>query len=961
MKLLQLVLALFSFLLSSLPLAAQIPSDSLAELMITRIQGFINTANYDSASACGYELLAYARRHKLPLYEASAWSSLGIVAYNTNRVEDALAQFDSALYIRRRYLGDHDQEVLGTLSNIAAVLLGLKGDPDAALERLEELERICIGRKDGCAENFLGNLYNNIGNAHADRGNYELAEQSYLKSLAIRSKYPKDPRYKLASLLNNLGSLKIETGHLASAQDYLLRSEALYQEWNGGKASFDQITNWMNLGTIADFENRFSDAKALFRRALQVGKTMADDQYLEFGSLNYNLGAVLSQEDSLDAAETHYLTAIEFWKTNFGFHPDQTAAILGLGLIATKRGQYEAALIHFREAELLDETNYPPQHPRRANTYKTIGNFYDNRGDRVQARAYYLKQLKAAGMDEVRAAALRTARPSYLLLAGLTDLGKLHYDEYRQHHDTAQLAAALRVFALGDSVLNHLREIRQTFAEQKELLRDARRLAEWAMQAEIARFGLHTERAFARSEQNRAFNLYSKFREDAAVRYEGVPDSLTSKYRSLQYEIARAESLLRDMPPSDVGYIPASAHCAELRQGLAAVKTQLARFDQYYKFRFGVPVASVQDVQQKILLPGEVMAQYFVGDSALFIFVLSKDRYDIQVIPNDFQLDAKVKTLWRGITAYYSAAHQDSVLWENALNDYESNALELYHQLVAPLKLRPVDSIIVIVPDGALWLLPFDALLTSVPDLRGEFGAYPYFLNQHRTSFAYSATLLREASRPRGQVLNKTLLACAPFDQAYAVKDPSAKRKFGHLPESGWEVREAQRLLGGEVLLGPKATKRVFLSQLLPYKTLLFSTHGQAGERGFVAFFPEKDKTSEQNLLYIEEVYDLQINADLVIFSACETALGKSEPGEGLISIARAFTYAGARGIVTTLWSVNDFSNSRITVAICKHLKAGLSAQQAVCYAKRAWLESPSSEAGHPWFWAGVVGVGVLR
>jgi len=961
MKFLFLVFTLLSCLFTSQPLAAQISKDSLAEVIVARAERFISAANYDSASASGYELLAYARQHQLPLYEASAWSSLGIVAYNTNQASEALAKFDSALQIRRRHLGYDDQEVLSSLSNIAAVLMDLTGDPDAALESLKAAEKVCKRRKGGCADNFLGSLYNNIGNAHAERGNYELAEQYYLKSYAIRSKYPKDPRYKLASLLNNLSSIKIETGHLAAAQDYLLRSEALYRAWNGGKTSLDLIAVWMNLGTIANFENRFSDAKALFRRALQIGEVMAENQYLEFGSLNYNLGATLFYDDSLDVAETHYLTAIEFWKTIYGFHPDQTAAILGLGLIATKRGQYEAALSHFREAEVVDEANLPPVHPQRANIYKTIGNFYHDRSDRVQARAYYLKQLKASGMDDVRASALSTARPSYLLLAGLTDLGKLHYDEYRLHQDTAQLDAALRVFALGDSVLNRLREIRLTFAEQKELLRDARRLAEWAMQAEIARYGLHTERAFARSEQNRAFNLYSKFREDDALSYEGVPDSLKSKYRILEYEIARTENLVREMLPSDTGYMPATSHCAELRQGLAAVKNQLARFDQYYKFRFGVPVASVQDVQQKILQPGEVMAQYFVGDSAIFIFVLSKNRYDIQVIPNNFQLDAKVKTIWRGITAYYTAGHQDSILWENALEDYESNALELYHQLVAPLQLKLVDSIIIVVPDGAMWMLPFDALLTTVPEVRGEFGDYPYFLNQHRTSFAYSATLLREASMPRRQALSKSLLACAPFDQEYPVKDPSAKRKFGHLPESGWEVREAQRLLGGDVLLGSKATKQAFRAQLLDYQILLFSTHGQAGDRGYVAFFPEKGKSLDQNLLYIEEVYDLQINADLVIFSACETALGKSEPGEGLISIARAFTYAGARGLVTTLWSVNDFSNSRITVAICKHLKNGLSAQQAVCYAKREWLNSPSSEAGHPWFWAGVVGVGVLR
>jgi CHAT domain-containing protein len=951
----------FALLLCPLFLTAN-PTDSLAEVMVARAERFIGVANFDSANIIGHELLAYARQNALPPYQASAWSILGIVAYNNNRAAEALTNFDSALSIRRRHFGNDHEEVLRSLSNTAAVLTDLLGDTDAALERLKEAEQICKTRKEGCRELLLGLLYNNLGNIQSDRGNYELAEQYYQKSYAIRSKYPNDPSYKLASLLNNLGSLEIERGNLAAAGDYLLRSEALYLQWNDVKPTIDLIGIWQNLGTIANFEHRFADAKALFRRAMKVGKVQADDLYFEFGALNYNLGASLFAEDSLDAAEKHYRAAINFWETNFGFHPDQTAALLGLALINAKNGQVEAAIARFSEAEKLDEANFPPQHPRRANTYKTIGNFYHNQGDPTLARAYYLKQIKTLGMEEPSAAYLAAAQPSYLLLAGLTDLGKLHYDAYRNTRDTLQLDAALLIFALGDSIMDRLREIRLTFAEQKELLRDARRLAEWAMQAEIARFGIHSTRIFERSEQTRAFSLFGKFREDAAIRFAGVPDSLTAQYRSIQYEIARTDELFRAMPSTDADYFPTQAHLAGLRAGLAGIKTKLSRFEQYYKFRFGTPTASLQDIQQKILRPEELMIQYFVGDSALFIFTIGKERYDTHVIPLDFQLDLKVKAMWQGITAYYTSEKQDSALWESSLNAYEQNAIELYNRLVLPLQLNLADSNIIIVPDGILWLIPFDALLTRQPEERGAFNSYPYLLNLKRTSFAYSATLLREATeRTPIPFTTKPLFACAPFDQSYPLDNPSIRRKFGQLPESGLEVREAQRLLGGSILLGPEATKSAFLSRISQYRILLFSTHGQAGNEGFVAFYPEKGKVLDQNLLFMPEIYNVGINADLVIFSACETALGKSEPGEGLVSMARAFSYAGARGLVTTLWSVNDYSNSRITIALCSHLQKGQSAFKALSNAKLDWLKSASSESAHPWFWAGVIGFGVLR
>lgn len=940
---------------------ASTPKDSLAEEMVKGIDSAINAAAFDEAESLGEALLVYAKANNLPQYRASAWSALGKVAFYTNRPGEAFARYDSALQIRKAFFTEIHEEVALSLANIGVLLNGLMGDHEAAIVRFEAAARICDALPDGCSEIFRSNLYNNLGNTFSDYGNYELAEQYYLKSYAIRSKYPDDPRYRFAALLNNLGSMKVETGHLAAADDYLLRSEALYYQMNSGAPVLDHISVWLNRGSIASYEYRFDDAKTHFRKALQLGNLLAGNVYLEYGALHYNLGAALVLEDSLDAASHHYRTAIEFWETYFGFHPNQTTAVIGLGLILEKRGDKEGALAHFKQAEELDNANFPEKHIRRANTYKTIGNFYHRTGNSSQARAYYLRQLKAMGMDEPRASALKNAQASYLLLAGLTDLGKLHFDEFRLNHDTAQLDAALRVFALGDSVLQRLREIRLSFAEQKELLRDARRHTEWAMQAEIARYGLGAESTFVRSEQTRALNLYAKFREDAAVRYAGVPDSLTSKYRSFQFELALAENQLAALSPEDEAYFPAQARLAEIRQSLAALKSRLAQFEQYYKFRFGVPTATLRDVQENVLRQGELMLQYFVGDSTIFVFTIGKNRYDVRLIPLDFPLEGQVEVLRKGISAYEASKNADQETWERALTDYETNALDLYQRLVQPLQLAPEDSILIIVPDGILWLLPFDALLTQQPVERGAFNMYPYLLNRHQTSFAYSATLLRESKYiKRSPTASKTLLACAPFDQRGTSGTGGGQRNFGHLPSSGWEVREAQRLLGGDILLGQNAIKSVFLKKMPAYRTLLFSTHGEAGKRGYVAFYPENDSLKQQNLLFVDEVYNLQINAELVIFSACESAIGKAEPGEGLISMARAFTYAGAKGIVTTLWSVNDYSNSRITIGMLTYLKQGKPATEALYQAKKDWVNNPSTEAAHPWYWAGVLGLGLL-
>ncbi|MBX2892231.1 MAG: tetratricopeptide repeat protein [Saprospiraceae bacterium] len=497
-------LLLFPLFVLCLKTAAAQPTDSSAERLVEKADFFINNGMLDSAIEYGHTLMDYARQNNLPLYESSAWSLLGIVAYHQGNMDEAIAQQDSALSIRQRYYGAIHPQVASSLSNIGAMILDLKGDPEAALKRYIEALDICnnckVG-KDTCTNNFFAALFNNIGNAQMDRNNFEEAEKEYMKAYAIRSQFPNDPKYKLAHLLNNIGTLKLETGHTSSARDYLLSAQSLYLQWNKGEVTPDLIQVFMNLGAVENLEYNREAAQQYFFRALELGDKFYEGQYLEFGKINYNLGVMFSEINALSEAEKHYHAAYDFWETNFGFHPDQTTALLGLATLAAKRGEGEEALRLFQKAEMLDEANFPEKHIRRANTYNQIGGYYSKKGDRTAARAYFLKQLTALGMEEVRLGAIAQSLPSNLLLAGLTNLGHTHFQDYKDTKDDSQLDAALRVFAIADSVVSKLRETKLSFNEQNELLRDARALAEWAMLAELAKYGPTSERVFNRSEQ----------------------------------------------------------------------------------------------------------------------------------------------------------------------------------------------------------------------------------------------------------------------------------------------------------------------------------------------------------------------------------------------------------------------------------------------------------------------------
>ncbi|MBK6930668.1 MAG: CHAT domain-containing protein [Saprospirales bacterium] len=187
------------------------------------------------------------------------------------------------------------------------------------------------------------------------------------------------------------------------------------------------------------------------------------------------------------------------------------------------------------------------------------------------------------------------------------------------------------------------------------------------------------------------------------------------------------------------------------------------------------------------------------------------------------------------------------------------------------------------------------------------------------------------------------------------------------LRASGDEVAAIANLWKGKSVYRQAATLDAF-RQLAPrYRILHLSTHGQADDRnGDYAFlaFRVADEHDAYSKLYARDLYNLEINADLVVLSACETGTGKLQRGEGIVSLARAFAYSGAKSLITTLWKVNDTSTKDLMIRFYQYLKAGRPKDAALQLAKKDYLASRQAGGGaalHPFFWAGFIAIGDME
>jgi CHAT domain-containing protein len=292
-------------------------------------------------------------------------------------------------------------------------------------------------------------------------------------------------------------------------------------------------------------------------------------------------------------------------------------------------------------------------------------------------------------------------------------------------------------------------------------------------------------------------------------------------------------------------------------------------------------------------------------------------------------VDLPVDSVFRRQLSDFIALLPDRERQESRPNEYFSAAYALYNKLWPEQILNGIRKV-VIVPDGALCHLPFEALITA--GWSGRFGEAPYLLNRYDVSYNWSA-VWPVSTTPVGD----RLLFAAPFEREGHDKLPA-------LVKSGEEKPEGIVMHNLE---GPEATAAAFLKEAPAYGVLHLATHAHADSTAApgIEFF---DKT-----LTIPEISGQRFNASLVSLSACETGAGRYAQGEGVLSLAYAFAYAGAQSLAASQWAVNELSTASLFTQFYKHLKNGVSKSAALRQSKLDYLHSSGLDTRKaPYFWA---------
>ncbi|MCB0844855.1 MAG: CHAT domain-containing protein, partial [Bacteroidetes bacterium] len=435
--------------------------------------------------------------------------------------------------------------------------------------------------------------------------------------------------------------------------------------------------------------------------------------------------------------------------------------------------------------------------------------------------------------------------------------------------------------------------------------------------------------------------------------------------KQLSLDIAYYEkSLLSAQKENDSDKIELfHGYLSKTRLELVALRGQLEKeYPRYQAWKQGGKIISIADIQSKLLGDSTALIEYFVGDSSAFVFLISKDKAEILALDSPPEINLAIRAFREELLGSGKdlVINRPKLVFEN----YHQKASKVYEYIFESLTQYLSQELekLIIVPDGLINTIPLEAL-TKKENLapNNDFSKLPYLVYDYDFAYAYSADLWRKNQERKYQLpANTNCLALAP---TYKGNDPGANQEYWR--ELKWAVSEIDSIKNfftGYFDSTETATKNKFKKIAPEYGIIHLAMHGKAdmdnSNFNLLVFSDVLNNSPEDHLLYHYEIANMDLEAQLVVLSACETGVGKYEKGEGVFSLARSFMYAGVPSVVMSLWNVDDASTSRMMSDFYKFLASGDSKSMSLTKAKRLFLEKSDSKNLHPFYWSAFVIVG---
>lgn len=751
--------------------------------------------------------------------------------------------------------------------------------------------------------------------------------------------------------IDNLAGIYQDIGDYKKAENLLLY--AYQQKQEKLKGSYDIAVSGILLGQIYNKLREFTKAEKYLGSALNQLREENGDYTYWRADAQYALAVLYEKTNRPAEAASAYEETQKLYEQAYGGSYDNTyiefinnkalffASINRYADAMNTAGRVEKYLSsintsrgtqHFLHLVNLAEINYLAKHYTEAINYCSYALSFHN------DRSFTDKKL----MDSIRA---EVHKPKIMLIRAQSMYAlRADKDSTFLLNIYKQLDTALQILEKRKVIIDDPENVNLLMSEYQDLINFFAEISLELYHKTSANYFL--EKFINIREAALYSRIRSRLNKKKAIRFSNVPDEVITKENKLKEEIQH--SLMNK--DGDNGQL--DQYLQATKEWEAHLAEQKKLYPQYYRLRYATLFYKLPEFQE--LIPeNTTLIRYYSTDTSLVALIA--DRKTKKIV----RLNAE------GLTSMINTVLQ------NTSDEKEQLKIlyQLHQQVWAPFNNEIQTKKVMIIPDGVLYNVSID-MLPYEPVSNFRQLADKSLLSRYTFSYHYSPFMLEDDHDKKTGYQN--YVAFAPGfsdnlknDYLSSIKDSlQLDQKYLTLLPQPANNKLAQKIneeIGGKLFLDASSTASAFRDNADKHKIIHIATHAEYNnalpeESGL--FFAKENNTNSDNFITLNDVYQCSMNADLMILTACESGKPGFQDGEGLVSLAHAFNYAGSRNILTALWKIDEQSSAAIAGQFINFLEQGLETDEALRQAKLSYLQKNDGRILAPAYWSGLVLMG---
>jgi CHAT domain-containing protein/tetratricopeptide (TPR) repeat protein len=912
--------------------------------------------------------------------EVEALNDLGSVSIDVGKKEMALAYSSRAQALSKdiHFIRGEAQ----ALNNTGAYHSYLLGEKLRAIELFKQSLSLWQPLQDEAGQ---AQVLMNIGYAHSDLGEIQKALFYFDQALQLWRKVADYRGEALA--LTAIGLAQSSLGEMQTALENHNQAAQFFKTIGD---NIGQAVTLNGMAYIFEIFGKKDKALALFNQALQLyrqaGRRSSEAVTLELiGELYTSLG---ENSKALDYFNQNLIIV-----KSLGNRRMEGYTLLGIGTVFDSIGDQGKALVHYKQSLSICQSLHDPR--GQAYALNSIGYIYERAGQKQDAIDSYEQAIALIRIVEDRAGEALTL---HNIARVARDTGNLK-EAYNQGRMLLNIIESLRTKVASQELrASYFASVHQHYELYVDVLMQMHHLEPASG---------YDAKALEVSERARGRSLLDLLQEVRIDIRQHIDPILLQRERDLQQLLnAKAERqiALLSRNHSEEQAAAMKQEIADLDSAYEDVLAKIRSNSPHYAALTQLSNFRFSEIQQE-LNDDTLLLEYMMGDERSYLWAVSSNSIASYELPGRAKIESTAKELYRCLATFNQfpkegSAQQIRLYQQRKEMSYSLIAAELSQVLLAPAAPWLKTKRLIVVADGVLQYLPFSALPDPVKSTPDQSAVQPLILHHEIITLPSLSVLavLRKEIKGRSEA-TKTLAILA--DPVYEKDDPrvNAHRTAGHKnsgatpqnhdrlqtqpgsnairgqenPEAGlrfqrlpfaWQeattiarlVTEQERklALGFEANLATASSGEIGQFRIIHFAThgLIYGPYPQL--YGIVLSLVDKDGHSQDGFLRLNEIYNLKLPVNLVVLSACQTALGKDIQGEGLIGLTRGFMYAGAARIVASLWNVDDRASSELMKFFYEFLinqqmrpSTALRAAQVAMWKDPRWR--------FPYYWAGFV------